>query len=165
MSHVSTVAHFIFGMVMKIILYPSLCNAWSRIWWATMVPSIPWWASDWDQPSILINRWNLGYNSVRKSISTKAGRTCTASLHDEDVFSLWLIQELHYLQQVPQLVVLHELPGEGHLSPFCFNEKGHRDTLTALFWEAEASSELLSDDSSTEEEGRSSPQKAAEEAD
>lgn len=66
---------------------------------------------------------------------------------------------------VPQLVVLHELPGEGHLSPFCFNEKGHRDTLTALFWETEASSKLLSDDSSTEEEGRSSPEKAAEEAD
>lgn len=28
---------------------------------------------------------------------------------------------------------LHELPGEGHLSPFCHDDKGHRDTLSALF--------------------------------
>jgi hypothetical protein len=30
-------------------------------------------------------------------------------------------------------VHLHELPGEGHLTPFCNNDKGHRDTLSALF--------------------------------
>ena len=35
--------------------------------------------------------------------------------------------------QAPELVHLHELPGEGHLSPFCNNDKGHRDTLSALF--------------------------------
>lgn len=35
--------------------------------------------------------------------------------------------------QVPDLVHLHELKGEGHLSPFCFNNKNQRATLQCLF--------------------------------
>lgn len=40
------------------------------------------------------------------------------------VFHVW---------QAPELVQLHELPREGHLSSFCYNDKTHRDTLSALF--------------------------------
>ncbi len=36
-------------------------------------------------------------------------------------------------QQIPELVHLHPLPGEGHLSAFCYNDKIHRETLTTLF--------------------------------
>jgi len=36
-------------------------------------------------------------------------------------------------QQIPELVHLHPLPGEGHLSAFCYNNKIHRETLTTLF--------------------------------
>lgn len=35
--------------------------------------------------------------------------------------------------QLPDLVHLHELKGEGHLSPFCFNNKNQRATLQCLF--------------------------------
>lgn len=34
--------------------------------------------------------------------------------------------------QVPDLVHLHELEGEGHISAFCFNDKIHRETLECL---------------------------------
>ena len=40
---------------------------------------------------------------------------------------------LVYWCQAPELVHLHELPEEGHLSAFCHNDKVHRDTLSALF--------------------------------
>ncbi len=89
-----------------------------------MVLSILWWASNWDQVSILINSWNLGYYSVRKSISTKAGRTCTASLHDEDVFSLWLIQGLHYLQTGATVGSPPWTAGRGSFVTFLFQWKG-----------------------------------------
>eukprot|EP00897_Mesotaenium_endlicherianum_P007759 jgi/Mesen1/7010/ME000365S06138 len=38
-------------------------------------------------------------------------------------------------EQVPGLVTLHELPREGHLSWFCYNEDAHREVLTTLFGE------------------------------
>ena len=36
-------------------------------------------------------------------------------------------------KQLPDVVQLHELEGEGHLSWFCFNEKNHRTVLNATF--------------------------------
>ena len=35
--------------------------------------------------------------------------------------------------QLPDIVQLHELAGEGHMSWFCFNEENHRTVLTAAF--------------------------------
>lgn len=35
--------------------------------------------------------------------------------------------------QVPDLVHLHSLEGEGHISAFCCNDKIHRETLECLF--------------------------------
>lgn len=35
--------------------------------------------------------------------------------------------------QVPDLVHLHGLEGEGHISAFCYNDKIHRETLDCLF--------------------------------
>lgn len=35
--------------------------------------------------------------------------------------------------QVPDLVHLHELEGEGHISAFCNNDQIHRETLECLF--------------------------------
>jgi hypothetical protein len=35
--------------------------------------------------------------------------------------------------QVPDLVHLHDLQGEGHISAFCYNDKIHRETFQCLF--------------------------------
>ncbi|KAI5077444.1 hypothetical protein GOP47_0007268 [Adiantum capillus-veneris] len=40
--------------------------------------------------------------------------------------------------QLPKIVNLHELKGEGHLSWFCFNHAAHRETLATLFGEVES---------------------------
>eukprot|EP00249_Psilotum_nudum_P011406 c23153_g2_i2 orf=125-1156(+) len=40
-------------------------------------------------------------------------------------------------KQLPQIVHLHELPGEGHLSWLFFNDAAHRETLAAIFEEQE----------------------------
>lgn len=47
-----------------------------------------------------------------------------------------------YQWQIPDLVHLHELLGEGHLSPFCFNDKVHRDTLSVMFSKTRDSNEV-----------------------
>lgn len=39
--------------------------------------------------------------------------------------------------ELPKIVDLHELKGEGHLSWFCFNDEAHRETLAALFGQVE----------------------------
>lgn len=50
------------------------------------------------------------------------------------------IQMQRYVKcQLPKVVQLRELKGEGHLSWFCFNQEAHRETLSALFGECEAS--------------------------
>ena len=36
-------------------------------------------------------------------------------------------------KQLPDIVQLHELAGEGHMSWFCFNEENHRTVLTTAF--------------------------------
>lgn len=48
--------------------------------------------------------------------------------------------------QQPDLVHLHSLPGEGHLSAFCFNDKVHLDTLSSLFGSAGAVTEVSVDE-------------------
>jgi hypothetical protein len=37
------------------------------------------------------------------------------------------------LVQLPDLVQLHDVEGEGHISAFCYNDKIHRKTLECLF--------------------------------
>jgi len=44
--------------------------------------------------------------------------------------------------QVPDLVHLHALKGEGHLSAFCYNDKIHRETLECLFGGGETVGEI-----------------------
>lgn len=51
---------------------------------------------------------------------------------DEDVLVPLGLQEC-IKKLIPELVQLHPVVGEGHLSAFCFNEKIHRETLTTLF--------------------------------
>lgn len=36
-------------------------------------------------------------------------------------------------KQIPDIVVLHELPGEGHMSWIFYNDDAHRTTLSTLF--------------------------------
>lgn len=57
------------------------------------------------------------------------------SLHVQSIF-FSLVAGVH-VWQAPELVQLHELPGEGHLSAFCYNDKIHQDTLSALFGSAQ----------------------------
>ncbi|KAJ7551912.1 hypothetical protein O6H91_06G034400 [Diphasiastrum complanatum] len=42
-------------------------------------------------------------------------------------------------RRIPNIVNLHVLPGEGHLSWFCFNPKGHRRVLVTLFNDSDSS--------------------------
>ncbi|XP_024393681.1 uncharacterized protein [Physcomitrium patens] len=51
---------------------------------------------------------------------------------DQDVLVPLGLQEI-IKRQLPDLVHLHALKGEGHLSAFCCNDKIHRDTLKCLF--------------------------------
>lgn len=40
-------------------------------------------------------------------------------------------------KQLPTIVTLHQLQGEGHLSWVCFNDQAHRETLSTIFQEEE----------------------------
>ena len=44
--------------------------------------------------------------------------------------------------QLPDLVHLHDVKGEGHISAFCYNNKIHRETLEYLFGVAGATGKI-----------------------
>ncbi|XP_024391006.1 uncharacterized protein [Physcomitrium patens] len=86
---------------------------------------------------LLTGDWGFGLSDVQ--------RVYHGPLHiwqgDQD----WLVPiSLQRLikKRIPDLVHLHELLGEGHLSPFCFNDKVHRDTLSVMFSKTRDSNEV-----------------------
>lgn len=86
---------------------------------------------------LLTGDWGFGLSDVQ--------RVYHGPLHiwqgDQD----WLVPiSLQRLikKRIPDLVHLHELLGGGHLSPFCFNDKVHRDTLSVMFSKTRDSNEV-----------------------
>lgn len=84
--------------------------------------------------NLVSNHWGIELEEI--------GEAFKGPIHiwqgDED--NLVPIQMQRYVKsQLPEIVHLRELKGEGHLSWFCFNHEAHCETLTTLFGEHMAS--------------------------
>eukprot|EP00250_Pteridium_aquilinum_P029666 c39927_g1_i1 orf=1-1008(-) len=83
---------------------------------------------------IVSNHWGIELADI--------GEVCNGPIHiwqgDEDNLVPIHMQRI-VKRQLPKIVHLHELKGEGHLSWFCFNREAHRETLSTLFGEFEGS--------------------------